>query len=155
MYEIRTEIEITADASAIWSVLTDFDRYPEWNPFVREIRGDFTVGGELQVTLAQKGSKPMTVKPKLVAMDEERRFGWLGHLLVPHLFDGEHWYEIEPLESGSCRFKQYERFSGILLPFLRGMLDNKTKPSFEGMNRALKERVEARIDGVDSLGTEA
>ena len=147
MYEIQTEIEIAASAPAIWAILTDFERYPEWNPFVREIRGHFKVGGGLEVTLAQPGSKAMTVKPRLIAIEQNRRFGWLGRLLVPHLFDGEHWYEIESLGEGHCRFKHYERFTGILLPFLRGMLDNKTKSCFEAMNRALKQRVESQAGG--------
>jgi hypothetical protein len=89
----------------------------------------------------------MKVKPHLIGIETDRRFGWLGRFLVPHLFDGEHWYEIVPLDDGRCRFKHSERFSGLLLPFLRGMLDSKTKPSFEEMNRALKLRVETPAEG--------
>lgn len=34
------EIEIAAPPSAVWAVLTDYDRYPEWNPFVVNLSGD-------------------------------------------------------------------------------------------------------------------
>ena len=48
-------------------------------------------------------------------------FGWLGKLGgVPHLFDGAHRFELEPIDGGSrTRFVQSERFRGILLPLVR------------------------------------
>ncbi len=29
---VNTEVEIDAPRAAVWTVTTDFDRYPEWNP---------------------------------------------------------------------------------------------------------------------------
>jgi hypothetical protein len=37
--QIKTEIPIGAPASAVWSILMDFERYPEWNPFIKKISG--------------------------------------------------------------------------------------------------------------------
>jgi hypothetical protein len=37
--ELKTTIEIDASVDAIWSVLIDFSRYSEWNPFIRSISG--------------------------------------------------------------------------------------------------------------------
>lgn len=37
---ISTEIEIAAPPATIWAVLTDYERYPEWNPFLTKISGD-------------------------------------------------------------------------------------------------------------------
>lgn len=39
MTELNTEIEIRASAERVWNALMDFDAYPKWNPFVREISG--------------------------------------------------------------------------------------------------------------------
>ena len=39
MKELRREVEIAAPAERVWSVLVDFDAYPDWNPFIRSIQG--------------------------------------------------------------------------------------------------------------------
>ena len=36
------KIEIAAPPTAVWAILMDFDRYPEWNPFIVKISGDRT-----------------------------------------------------------------------------------------------------------------
>lgn len=142
MFQLDTDIVINAPADQVWRVVMDFAAYGEWNPFVRAIEGAPAEGERLKVTLEQKDSKPMVVKPRVVEASESR-FGWLGRLLVPRLFDGEHWFSVEAIGDNKTRFRQWENFRGLLLPFLRGMLENKTKPAFEAMNEALKARVEA------------
>jgi hypothetical protein len=66
---------------------------------------------------------------------------WLGRLLFPGVFDGEHSLRIEPLDGGGSRFVQSERFSGLLVGLAKGTLA-KTEAGFENMNAALKARVE-------------
>ena len=36
MREISTYVDIDANRGLVWEVLTDFARYPDWNPYVRE-----------------------------------------------------------------------------------------------------------------------
>ena len=48
------------------------------------------------------------------------------------------------LHDGHVRFHQWERFGGVLVPFLRKMLDTSTRAGFEAMNAALKARAEAQ-----------
>jgi hypothetical protein len=59
------------------------------------------------------------------------------------IFDGEHFFRIEPLYGGRrTKFIQGERFTGLLVPVLRKSLDSVTRERFEAMNHALKARVE-------------
>jgi hypothetical protein len=39
MAEISSEIEIGATPARVWSVLTDFEHYADWNPFITSISG--------------------------------------------------------------------------------------------------------------------
>ncbi|MDY9920045.1 MAG: SRPBCC family protein [Proteiniphilum sp.] len=42
--EIRTEIIIRATSEKIWDILTDFENYPNWNPFITFIKGKVEEG---------------------------------------------------------------------------------------------------------------
>ncbi len=39
MKKIETEIIIDAPVTTVWQVLTDFERHPTWNPFIKAIAG--------------------------------------------------------------------------------------------------------------------
>jgi hypothetical protein len=142
MHELQTEIEIDADAERVWSVLTDFGAFPEWNPFIRSIRGTPEPTKSLVVRIQPSGARGMTFRPTVLVAERPRELRWLGRLLVPGIFDGEHRFKIEPLSDGRVRFEQSERFTGVLVAFLRSSLERDTKRGFVEMNHALKERCE-------------
>ena len=99
MKELHAEIEIDAPAERVWGLLTDFASYPQWNPFIRQISGKPTRGERLQARIEPPGGQGMTFKPKVLKAEANRELRWLGHLLVPGLFDGEHSFTIQPLET--------------------------------------------------------
>jgi hypothetical protein len=140
--ELHSEIEIDAPAERVWRVLTDFASYPKWNPFIRSISGEPTTGEGLEVRLEPPGGQGMTFKPKVLKAEDNRELRWLGNLLVPGLFDGEHSFTIQPLEENRVRFVQREAFKGLLVPLFARSLETNTQRGFEEMNRALKERAE-------------
>ena len=86
-------------------------------------------------------ARATTFKPTVRSVEPNRELRWLGRLLIPGIFDGEHSLSIEPLEGSRSRFVQSERFSGILVGLAKGTL-LKTGTGFEQMNAALKARAE-------------
>lgn len=144
--ELHTEIVIHAGAETVWRVLTDFARYPEWNPFIFGIEGMLAAGERLTVHFARAGSKSVTFKPTVLYTERAREVRWLGHLLLPRLFDGEHCFRIEPIDEARVRFVQRELFKGLLVPLFWRDLDTHTRDSFRRMNEALRERAE-RMEG--------
>jgi hypothetical protein len=142
MAEIRTEIEIDAPAERVWAILTDFDRFPEWNPFIRKIAGKAEPGAKLEVRIEPQSGRGMTFRPTVLAAEPQRELRWLGRVLLPGLFDGEHSFRLEPFAGGRVRFVQSERFSGVLVPLFRGTL-GRTEEGFVQMNEALKRQAEA------------
>ena len=146
MKELHTYIDIAAPAQTVWDILADFSAYPQWNPFVTEISGASQVGGKLKVTLQQEvGGKPMVVRPTVIQWDTQRELAWRGRLAIPGVFAGEHHFCLASTQAGHTNLHQWERFTGILIPLIAKTLDTKTKPAFERMNAALKERAEARV----------
>jgi hypothetical protein len=141
--ELRAEQEIDAPPERVWEVLTAFETFGSWNPFIVSIEGDQTVGSRLRVRLQPPGGRGTTFRPTVTLNEPGRAFGWLGHLGVPGLFDGAHRFELEGLPGGRTRLLQSERFRGLLVPLLQRSLRTRTRAGFEAMNRALKERAEA------------
>ncbi|TDB94154.1 SRPBCC domain-containing protein [Actinomadura sp. 7K534] len=136
-------VEINAPVSRVWAVLTDTAAYPEWNPFMIELDGSLVPGSRLAVTIAPPGAKRQRFTPTVTAVEPERRLAWLGRLFIPGIFDGAHSFELEALTPGSTRFIQSERFSGVLVPLLRGLL-RSTEAGFAAMNTALAARAEGK-----------
>ena len=142
-HQLQTEIEIAATPERVWSILTDFSAYPDWNPFIRSIRGAPEQGAPLEVRIQPSGTKGMTFRPTVLTAIRDQELRWLGRFLVLGLFDGEHRFAIQPIANGKVRFRQSELFSDILVPMFRASLDRDTKRGFEEMNQALKVRAEA------------
>jgi hypothetical protein len=137
--EIRTEIDIDAPPERVWAVLTDFSSYPDWNPFIQKIEGNVAVGETLKAEMhALHMDSPMSFSPEILVVDEHKELRWLGRLLLPGIFDGEHFFQITKTETGS-RMMNGENFRGILL--LAFDMDDFV-PSFDAANVTLKKRVE-------------
>ena len=143
---LRTRIDIDATPERVWRVLTDFDAYAQWNPFMTRAAGTPAQGERLTIQMQPEGGRAMTFRPTVLEAVPQRRLRWLGHLLVPGIFDGEHSFTIEPLDDGRVRLVQQEEFRGVLVPLLAKSLDRRTLPAFERMNQALKQRAEQAHD---------
>jgi hypothetical protein len=142
--EIKTELIINVTPEKIWTILTNFDNYPNWNPFIKSIKGEVKVGNKITARLEPPGAKGMTFKPDVLAFETNKEFRWIGHLLFPGLFDGEHKFELVDNGNGTTTFKQSEIFGGLLVPLFKKMLDSNTKKGFEEMNKKLKELAELK-----------
>lgn len=142
MKEIKTEILINAPVEKVWQVLTDFDAYPDWNPFITSIEGEVFEGSKFKVNLQPLGSRSMQFTPVCMTYNENIEFSWLGKLVTRGVFDGRHCFELIALENDKTKFIQREEFSGFLVSFFWKKLDVNTRWSFEMMNDKLKETVE-------------
>lgn len=145
MKELRTEIEFEGTPEEVWAVLTDLPAYPEWNPFIERIDRELLVGGKLDVRLQPVDERGITMHPTVLVAEPGRELRWIGHLMIPGIFDGQHSFLIEEAGPGRVRFVQSERFGGILLPPMwKKLRDGGTAKGFRAMNEALARRVAER-----------
>jgi len=143
---IYTEIEINAPAKQVWAVLTNFKDYPNWNPFIKKISGDVAVNTKLKVQIKPADDDAMDFTPRLKVVKPEQELRWLGRVLLPMVFDGEHYFKIEPLTANKVKFIHGEVFSGMLVPFFWGGMEQGTVNGFKAMNVALKAQVEQQVN---------
>jgi hypothetical protein len=143
MREISTTIDIAATPDEVWGVLADTAGYGRWNPFIPALTGRLVVGGRLSVRITPPGGRAMTFRPTVTAVQPGRRLAWLGSAGVRGIADGAHVFDLAPLADGTTRLTQSERFTGVAVPLLGGLL-RKTLAGFEQMNSALKTETERR-----------
>jgi len=137
--EIKTSIRIAATPENVWKVLTNFEAYGNWNPFLKSLEGDVKVGKKIKVNAGG-----MKFTPNVLAVEENKELRWLGKFLFKGLFDGEHIFLIEDNKDGTVTFRQEEKFNGMLVGLFAKKLDTDTKKGFEQMNEKLKEIAEKK-----------
>lgn len=144
--QISHTIEIAASPEEVWAIVSDTASFPAWNPFIRKLEGELRTGAKLAVTIEPPGHRSSNFRPVVLAAQPARELRWIGRVLIPWIFDGEHRLLLEPTASGGTRFTQDERFSGILVRPFSGTLAS-TELGFKQMNEALKARAEGTRNG--------
>lgn len=139
---IYSEISIKASPERVWQEFTNFESYSNWNPFIKSLKETSSPNNKIEVFLQPPGQKGMLFKPKVLVFEPNIEFRWIGKLFIGGLFDGEHTFILKGNTDGSTTFIQFERFKGILIPFVKKMLNENTLNGFNQMNEALKRRCE-------------
>lgn len=84
--EIKTEILIHATPAKVWAILTNFEDYPNWNPFIKSIQGAVKVGHKFTARIEPPEAKGMTFKPTVLAFEPNVEFGGLDiYFLLDYL----------------------------------------------------------------------
>jgi hypothetical protein len=143
MKENRNEIELHAIAKQVWQVLTDLDKYSEWNPLLYRGVGKVELGETVEVS-AKTASKDMKFVCKVTDVEPYHKFAWKFHVIHPFLFRGLHIFQIESIDEHTVRFIDREQFEGLLLPLQAKDLETNGLSAMVGMGEALKKRVGQR-----------
>ena len=133
---IHTELPISAPPEEVWQVITDTERYPEWNPYHVQVRGQLREGETIQVEIEKPNGNHVSLEPEVLRVRENQELTWGGG--ITGLFTGEHVFEILPREDGVL-FVHREEFRGLFVPFAE--LDT-IEEGYHLMNQALKRRIE-------------
>jgi hypothetical protein len=132
----RVALDIQAPAARIWSLLTDAERFPTWNSTITRVEGQIREGGRLRVHVP---GTDRTFTPTVSGVVAEARMTWTGGFAP--VFKGVRTFELEAGDGGSTRFAMEERFSGLLLPFVKGSMPD-FGPVFERYANDLKHEAE-------------
>lgn len=138
MRHYESSVLIEAAPEAVWAVLADASRYPDWSSGMTAVDGDIVDGG--RITVHPRGAgRAFTV---LVALDPPRLMVWSGGLPFG-LFRGTRTFGLDDAPRGATLVTVREEFTGPLLGLVwRTMPD--LQPSFDRFCLGLKAAVEER-----------
>jgi uncharacterized protein YndB with AHSA1/START domain len=63
MKQLEAMIEIQAPPEQVWSVVLDFERYADWNPFIPNLQGKPHIGERLQEVVRMPNGQEIRFKP--------------------------------------------------------------------------------------------
>ena len=130
---------VDAPRDRVWGIVTAFDEYADWNPYMRRVDGDAQDGGAVVVRLeTSNGSSELSAS--ITVYRPPRKLGWTSRLVAPGLRDVEYEIIVTELARDRTRVVQHARYEGLLAPFVdRTALED----GLESMTRALAARAEA------------
>ena len=106
-------IDIQADPSIVWALLTNVADFPRWNSTILELQGEIRDGQSIKLksTLDPK----RTFKLKVRDLESEKSMTWKGGM-------GKRLYTLESANNNSLRFTMTEKIGGPLFPLFAKMI---------------------------------
>ena len=151
MKRIRTRYQVPFPPAQVWSVLTDFRSYSQWNPLNVSAEGDARPGARVAMRFVDAGGGQGKVIAQIVTLTDcvpERRLEWVGR--IPLLFTGRHFFELSQ-SGGATDLVHGEDLSGLVpMTFSKRRIERQ-KAAYEAMNVALADRVAELADRVPEL----
>jgi hypothetical protein len=130
-------INIKAQPSKIWSLLTNAKDFPRWNSTVKNIDGNISLGEKIQLraTIAPE----RIFKLRVSEFVPDQRMVWRDG--AAPMFQGVRTYALKSKNDGSTDFLMEEIFSGLMLPMIVKSLPD-FGPTFEQYAADLKREAE-------------
>lgn len=132
-------VDIAAAPDAVWRVLADIERWPDWTPTMTAVEAidplPLRVG--LRARIKQPGLRPAVLT--VTAIEEGRRFRWVAKQPTV-TFAADHVIVATPRGS---RVRLFAAFSGLLSPVVGAIYGQKTRSYVAAEAESLKARVEA------------
>ena len=139
---IETSIVIDSTPEKVWGILTKFEEYELWNPFMTKVIGSATLNSKIEVNINTISGKKRTYYPIITRCETNRELRWKGKSFLPGVFDGERIFILENSNDDKILFYHKEIFSGLGVRLVGNKLDESLRESFVTMNEALKVRAE-------------
>ncbi|HKP97093.1 MAG TPA: SRPBCC domain-containing protein [Fibrobacteria bacterium] len=142
--KIATEVALQASPDRIWKTLTDFAAYPEWNRFLKSVRGQAAADAALEVDLQFYGkSSPEKMACTVTGFIPPKYLSWVWkHKLGAWFLSFEHVFRVKERENGKVIFFQELYCTGLGLKFRRRDVEHRMRLSLDKLNDDLKHRVE-------------
>ncbi len=131
--ETSISINIQADPTTVWGLLTNASDWARWNSTIISLDGEIKPDGEVQLksTLDEK----RTFKLKVKEFVPEQHFAWGDK-------QGTRVYTITKAGEGAVRFNMTEKIGGLMFPLYGGFIPSFDE-AFEQFAADLKKEAES------------
>ena len=117
---MHDEMIVNAPGPLVWNVLTEFEGYDTWNPYITQADGTARRGAEIDLRIEPHGEPAAQVECDVVTVKHLRELHWrCSDYSMPGLLDRKHVFRLLPTDGSGERVRLvYEgRWEGILVPF--------------------------------------
>jgi len=143
-YKLEHRVGVPSSSKAIWDVLSDLLRWPEWNTVYPEVKGLLRIQQRLTLTEQFPGGKPAVIKPMVVDWVPNEQIIW-AHNEAGGLIKRIRYIEIEKLseEDTNCILSNGEIWDGLLGPRLAKPKRHHLRRGYEQLNTDVVARLKA------------
>lgn len=131
----HVEAVVPAPPEAVWAVLMDTNRYPEWNPVFVAVDGSYAEGEKVTNTVRFPDGSDVEMTATVKALITDRELRQSGG--TPGVLTFDHQWLLEPVEGGT-RVVQHEVDRGLGVWLWNS---DWIEPAYSGVLDALAERV--------------
>lgn len=138
--------DIDAPIDAVWAVLMDVERYPEWNPFTVSVKTTFDLGSpvDMQVALNPSSGRTRHQVEYITSFHPERyRVSWGVNVGPGWFIKADRWQQLTDLGNGRTRYETSDEFTGAGVGLMLAIMESKVSRGFHDVARGLKTRAEA------------
>jgi len=137
--EVKTHIIINTGAATIWNILLDVKSYPNWNPYIYEIRGTIKKGSFVNFRM-KKGEGERKFKAEILDLKINETWAWGGGLLF--FFKARHYFILHPIDNTHTEIIQGEYWHGLFGKSFGKKVYQESCINFGKMNEKLKQLAE-------------
>ncbi|MFI6865740.1 SRPBCC domain-containing protein [Nocardia sp. NPDC050406] len=140
---IDKSVEVDAPAELVWRVLTDVDRYGEWNPFCISCSTTLEPGTPIDMEVRLVGPSPRKQREYIHSHTPGREFSYRMKPVPLGTLHSERSHTVTALGAERCRYDSHFELDGWLSPVVTGLLGGALRRGFAEMTDAVKQRAEA------------
>lgn len=133
---VHHEITIRAEPEKVWSVLTDTDKYDQWNPVMLLLEGEIEEGLKVKYQFTQDENNVSEISSEVKKILPGKMLNQAGGMPLVITFD--HQYILEPISEGT-KLTIHEDYAGIYVNFWN---PKAVGDAYARLNSAIKSRVE-------------
>jgi hypothetical protein len=140
---VSDTVEIDAPQDLVWSIVVDFERYPEWNPFTVKVEAVLELGSDVLLHLPDpaKPGESFTTLEHMRVIDAPHHLQYdTGDSFAPMLAIRDQW--VEDLGDGRSSYRTTDVFQGPGADVVFAMQHEWVTAGFNATAYALKERAE-------------
>lgn len=145
-FEVRTDpIQINAPIDFVWNVLTEVEKYGEWNPFTPRLQTDFKIGSPAHLRV-RMGPAMMKITETVCAFEAPRLIAWTKTFGVRWFLVAVRRQVLEPVDDARCTYHNTDQLTGLMAPVVLLLNGSYMRRGFIDAAEGLKRYAEAMYE---------